>query len=157
MTRHIDRRTRMMWILAGAAVALIGALVIGVVAQVEDWSRDFTTNSARLDDDHPDPRLKPLLSLLPVTELADRVERAAQELPRWQVLSRDQTSDGVVLRLVRTTRLWRFQDDVVVTIQRREQGTYLTAESRSRVGRGDLGQNPRNLRELLDKLRAAGA
>ena len=147
----------MIWILTGAAVAILGALAIGVIAQVEDWSRDLTTNVAKLDEQHRDPRLKPLASHLPAAELAARVEAAASELPRWRLLSRDQTTDGIVLRFVRTTRLWRFQDDVVVSIQSREQGTLLNAESRSRVGRGDLGQNPRNLRELLDKLRAAGA
>jgi uncharacterized protein (DUF1499 family) len=58
-----------------------------------------------------------------------------------------------VADLVRTTRLFRFQDDVSLTIVRSDHSTGITAMSRSRVGVGDLGQNPRNIREILNALR----
>jgi uncharacterized protein (DUF1499 family) len=49
----------------------------------------------------------------------------------------------------------KYRDDIRVQIEPAAEGTRLSAESRSRVGKGDLGQNPRNLRELLDKVRPA--
>jgi len=51
--------------------------------------------------------------------------------------------------LVRTTRLMRYKDDVMVTLKRVGNETSVDVFSRSRVGKGDLGQNPRNIRELL--------
>jgi uncharacterized protein (DUF1499 family) len=55
--------------------------------------------------------------------------------------------------LVRRTRLFRFADDVRVGCSGRQDGGGETAratfESASRLGRYDLGQNGRNLRELL--------
>ncbi|MFM9066415.1 MAG: DUF1499 domain-containing protein [Planctomycetota bacterium] len=76
----------------------------------------------------------------------------------------------IVIRLTRSTKLFRFVDDVTVRIepltpdstdaaaapdrQQESPQVRLQAESKSRVGRGDLGQNPRNIRELLDSLRA---
>ena len=43
----------------------------------------------------------------------------------------------------------RYRDDVwVVVTQHDEEKLRASLESRSRLGKGDLGQNPRNLREL---------
>jgi uncharacterized protein (DUF1499 family) len=47
----------------------------------------------------------------------------------------------------------RYKDDIRLSIKPADSGSLLSAESRSRVGRGDLGQNPRNLRELLGAIR----
>ena len=49
--------------------------------------------------------------------------------------------------LVRTTRLG-FRDDVVLTLSQVDSDTVVHAESRSRIGKGDLGQNRRNILEL---------
>lgn len=59
----------------------------------------------------------------------------------------------MTVRLVRATRFWRFEDDVTVKISPAEGGSVVTAQSQSRVGKGDLGQNPRNLIELLGEVR----
>ena len=82
---------------------------------------------------------------------------AAGKLPRWELVERRETDGGVKLHFIRTTRLWKFKDDIRVNIAPAQPigGSLLTAESRSRVGKGDLGQNPRNLRELLEAVRRA--
>jgi uncharacterized protein (DUF1499 family) len=59
------------------------------------------------------------------------------------------------LHFVRTTPLMRYKDDIRVRIVPAASGSRVSAESRSRIGRGDLGQNPRNLRELLAAVRGA--
>lgn len=78
--------------------------------------------------------------------LASAVEAAIHSLKRWEVES---SSDGAV-RAVRSTRLLKFKDDVNITISGSGEGSsHATFESESRIGKSDLGQNPKNLEELL--------
>ena len=51
-----------------------------------------------------------------------------------------------------TTRLLGFEDDVTVTVEAHGAGSLVNMRSRSRVGRGDFGQNARNIRELQSAL-----
>jgi uncharacterized protein (DUF1499 family) len=135
-----------------------GLLVLGVsfvAVQVEDWSRDLTTNTASTADDAADERLRPVHSKLPPAELAAHVEAATCLLKDWRLQAQNESAGAIELHFVRTTPVLRFRDDIRVTITAADGGSRLTAESRSRVGKGDLGQNHRNLRELLDAVRAA--
>jgi uncharacterized protein (DUF1499 family) len=145
-----------MWFILYVVLGLALAAVLGagliLVAHVEDWSRDLSTNVATTSDDSQDPRLRTIESKLPPGELADVVVAAVQELPRWELIEQSR-EPNVELHFVRTTGLMRFRDDVRVRIEPVGGGSRLSAVSRSRVGKGDLGQNPRNLRELLDKVR----
>ncbi len=81
-------------------------------------------------------------------ELLAAVGWAVQRLPRWTV----ESVDGTDLRAVRTTRLLRFEDDLAVRVTAHEGGARAEFSSASRVGTSDLGQNPRNLRGLLEAL-----
>ena len=83
-------------------------------------------------------------------EFLAAARRAADRLPRWTV--RDAGEEG--LNLVHSTRIFRFKDDVTVRTFREDVTTRSVFESTSRIGKGDFGQNPRNLRELLDALDA---
>jgi len=129
------------------------AVGVGLALHVEDWRRDLTTNWAVTAEDAADVRLRPIEADLPAVELARLVETAAAALPNWRLESRQETGDSIELHFARTTRLLRFADDIRVHIVAGGGGARLTAESRSRVGKGDLGQNPRNLRELLGAVR----
>ena len=149
-----DRAMTILYILLGlVALALVLVLVV-LFAQVEDWSRDLTTNVAVTDENAGDERLRPVHSTLPVEGLANRIEKAARDLPRWTLTERRETEGAIELHFVRSTAVLRFRDDIRVRIEPTgDGGSLLTAESRSRVGKGDLGQNPRNLRELLEAVR----
>jgi uncharacterized protein (DUF1499 family) len=46
-----------------------------------------------------------------------------------------------------------FPDDVRVTISPQAGGARIEVSSASRIGRGDLGQNPRNIKEVLGAVR----
>jgi uncharacterized protein (DUF1499 family) len=133
------------------AVLLVVAGVLMVL--VEDWSRDLTRNSAETSDTAEDPLLRPMLIHRSVAETAELVEHAVHTLERWEMTSREQQGEVHVMRLVRTTPLLRFKDDITVRIERVAEGARVSALSKSRVGKGDLGQNPRNLRELFEALR----
>ncbi len=147
------RRNRMLL----AALALLAFAVVAVAAslvlQVDNWQRDLAINVAETSESATDPRLRPLDVELPPADAAAMVRKATLELPRWQ--AGDIQSDGEIqrLELVRTTPLMRYRDDVRVSVISRDGGARIHVHSQSRVGRGDLGQNPRNIDELLSAVR----
>jgi uncharacterized protein (DUF1499 family) len=115
----------------------------------------LTRNWADTDDPptgHADVR--PLDLPLPPADALARVERAVASLPRWHVEGVDAAAG--TLRATRRTRLWRFTDDVTVHLEPTPGGTRLHARSKSRVGKGDFGQNRRNLLELFAALGREG-
>jgi hypothetical protein len=123
----------------------------------------LTHNHARITADHRDPTLRPIRLDLPPEAAARAAAARLATLRGWEVTdppapAPDGDRGGYVLRATRTTRLWRFVDDI-------ELGFYPAADaggaatdvagaSRSRVGKGDFGQNARNLREALRAIRA---
>jgi uncharacterized protein (DUF1499 family) len=110
--------------------------------------RWFTTNWANTTEPtHTD--LTPLVLPLSPAEAIERVRFVAAGLPSWRVESAD---DGV-LHLTRRTRVFGFVDDVVLRFVPAGPGTLIHAESKSRVGVGDLGQNRRNILELFSAVR----
>lgn len=126
--------------------------VLWILFLVEDWKRDLTTNYATTDATAGDPALRPLDSPLSPEAQSERIVRWVAGKRNWSVASVEpQTSEAAIrLHLVRTTAILRFKDDVhVVLTSTSGGGSILEATSRSRVGKGDLGQNPRNLRELI--------
>ncbi|HET6572810.1 MAG TPA: DUF1499 domain-containing protein [Fimbriiglobus sp.] len=113
--------------------------------------RWFTRNWANTrDPTHPD--LGPLTLPGSLAAAVRRIEAAAGKLPRWHVESADPAAGTV--HLTRRTRLWGFVDDVRLTVTPTADGTRVDAESRSRVGVGDLGQNRRNILELWSAIGA---
>jgi uncharacterized protein (DUF1499 family) len=105
--------------------------------------RWFTKNWANTTaPTHPD--LAPLAVPVGLTDAFALVRKAIATLPRWAVAEQTPTA----LRLTRRTRLWGFTDDVAVTGAAAGDRTLIHAESRSRIGKGDLGQNRRNILEL---------
>lgn len=143
---------------AGFIALVVLLLVIWVVATVDDWSRDLTKNQAATSAEAKRPSLHPIRSQRPPRELADLVIAAANQLAGWEVVKRAHGNEETALHLVRTTRLLRFKDDITVLIRPLPHiqpiGSEITAQSRSRVGKADFGQNPRNLAELMDKIRS---
>lgn len=115
--------------------------------------RGLTTNTAAISADADDPGLRPVELGYSPNEAADRIEAWAKSQSIWNVESKEALPEAVTMHLTRTTRVFRFVDDVNVTIESSDGGSVVTATSQSRVGKGDLGQNPRNLKELIAVLR----
>lgn len=140
-----------LWLLVLLGGLFIFGLVLGLllVWTVDDWSRDFSTNVAESDPQHPDPRMRCIV--LPVDRPAavEQVRQLAESLPGWRESS---PTNDQELHFERTTRWFRFVDDITVRLTAVEDGTRVSVSSRSRIGQGDLGQNPRNIRELLGRL-----
>ena len=125
---------------------------IPILLMIDDWSRDWTTNSATTRPDHDDPTLRSKSSSLSPAEVAEKLSEWVDAQPQWELVSREPVETGFQLTLIHSTRLWRFRDDVTVTIEAGTEGSTINATSQSRIGQGDLGQNPRNLRELLQAI-----
>ncbi|AHY46318.1 Protein of unknown function (DUF1499) [Rubrobacter radiotolerans] len=78
---------------------------------------------------------------------------AVERLPRWSFKKGIVSGEDSGLRFVRRTRVFGFKDDVTARVTALgTEGSRLEARSASRVGKSDLGQNPRNLKELLRAL-----
>lgn len=95
------------------------------------------------------PELQPRRYSASLERVVQAVREALTDLPRWELVGAGQGPGGAELRAVRTTRVWRFKDDVTVKIRRDAGRTLVSVRSRSRVGIIDFGQNSRNIRELL--------
>lgn len=143
-----------------ALLAILIALAAPFVVMafyVEDWSRDLSQNRAHTT---PGGRNEPI-ELRGVT--ASQVAAAAEAMngsDKWRLANEEALPDDSPLpalleqepadthHFVRSTGLMGFKDDVWMVVTEQGNGVVLFAESRSRVGKGDLGQNPRNLDEL---------
>ena len=86
-----------------------------------------------------------------VDETANLIRRWVESKSHWELVSESESGKRPArFHLTRTTAILRFVDDIEVTIEENPDagGSVVSATSRSRVGKGDLGQNPRNLIEL---------
>ena len=117
---------------------------------IKSLLRGLTRNHARLEPSADDPALRPPALASAPADVADEIQSWVASQPRWRLVSRRDDAETVELHLTRTTRVFRFTDDIQVNLSARgDHQTLVNAQSRSRVGKGDLGQNRRNLKELL--------
>jgi uncharacterized protein (DUF1499 family) len=112
-----------------------------VVRLLEQGNRSSVAVTA---DDATDPWLRPHVYPLSPVQTAHAIVDAIDSLPRWGIVA---GRDGVIWATHRT-RLLRFVDDVYLLLLPAHDSTVVFARSASRAGRGDLGQNRRNLGEL---------
>lgn len=112
--------------------------------------RGLTSNRANTrEPTHAD--LVPLVLPVPPAEAVERVKAAVLGLPDWTI-GADPTD--LTLHLTRRTGLLKFVNDVRLEFRPAGPGCLIHAESASRVGIADFGQNRRNILELWDAIRA---
>jgi uncharacterized protein (DUF1499 family) len=88
---------------------------------------------------------------LPFNEVWERVQQEAACMPRWVVTTTDPRTGS--LRAEARTRMWKFVDDVEVTVTLDPHGwTRVDLSSASRVGGADLGTNARRIARFLHRL-----
>ncbi|WP_372898123.1 DUF1499 domain-containing protein [Stieleria sp.] len=154
------------WITLGVALAITVAIIGSVVLRIDDWGRDWTQNRAALDPAAPRPELRPVELDGSVQDAADRIRQWTETNSKWDWVSEEQAGgDRRRIQLTRTTPVMKFVDDIEVELTAHpagqdatsqdatSQSVIVNATSQSRVGKGDLGQNPRNLIELTTALR----
>lgn len=84
-------------------------------------------------------------------EVFDAVLDVAQEM-EWEV--REANADQGLVEAVATVPIFRFRDDVTVTVSKTDGTVGVHVRSRSRVGKSDLGENARRIRKFQGRLAA---
>lgn len=116
-------------------------------SRLKKWKTWLTRNTAATAPFADDPFLHPRCYPKKTAEdLFSALERFTQVNPRWKKVDYRQIQKRI--RFERRTFLG-FVDDVDVYFREGSKGLEVEATSRSRRGKGDFGQNERNLKELL--------
>jgi hypothetical protein len=123
------------------------------VLYIDDWGRDFTANHAEISDLSLDETLQPVTSQRSSEELVLAIKWAGRRIRSWEYIGDAEDDNATMIIFVRTNRILRFKDDITIRVEDRGRERVITGESRSRLGFGDLGRNPRNLRRILNELR----
>ncbi len=132
-------------IFAGVIVALVllaGApFILGLI-----WPRinDVSTGAT---PQYPD--IQPQKFSQPSEKVLDAAVETSKVLG-WDIIETDRNRG--VIEAVATTRLFRFKDDVTITVAREGEATVVNVRSHSRVGKGDLGANARRIRSFQAEL-----
>ena len=106
------------------------------------------------------PELRSRVYYAEVAQAMTAGEQALRRLPGWKQVARDTEND--ILEAEARATVGSFMDDVTVYFFPLGRGqTRVTIRSRSRLGRGDLGQNAAHIRALQgamdDRLNAGAA
>jgi uncharacterized protein (DUF1499 family) len=102
------------------------------------------------DTDEPKSGLEPLLLGQEPGRAFTQVQEAVRHLQRWQIEAVDEAKGTI--QATRRTRWCGFVDDIAIRLEPDGVGTRIHVRSQSRFGWGDLGQNRRNVNELLEVL-----
>jgi uncharacterized protein (DUF1499 family) len=129
-------------------LAVVACVLMGFASRLENWQRDLSSNSAHLVAHSPDPLLRPFQLPMSAQEAEKHVQKRVGQMPRWKLESIERLEGSTVIHFTRRTRVFRFVDDITIQLTEQAGATRVDAKSKSRFGKGDLGQNPRNLREL---------
>ncbi|MFQ5781021.1 MAG: M28 family peptidase, partial [Nitrospiria bacterium] len=108
-------------------------------------------NRAETRRDHPDPALRNRLYGVSNDIVFAAALDLVKTLPRWRLVRHDPAPGHILAE--RRSRLFKFVDDVRIEITETASGeTEVHATSQSRIGKGDFGQNARNIRTFLNAL-----
>jgi uncharacterized protein (DUF1499 family) len=97
--------------------------------------------------------LHPATLAVPPADAYERALRTARAMPTWTVTRADPAAAAI--EAVDTSRLFHFQDDVVIRVRPDGAGSRVDVRSKSRDGQGDLGVNAKRIRAYVDALEAA--
>ncbi len=157
---------RLLAFVVGAALVFVVLLALGIRQNhlpLDDPPGSFVrlyvylnTHVAETIEGSPFPELRPRTYTLAADPLFAKVKDAIKLLPRWEIV--EAAEDARQLHAVVTSSLFRFKDDVTVSVVPQPGGQpVVTARAVSRVGKGDLGTNTRHLLDLYDALEQVGA
>lgn len=132
------------WIILAA---IAGVALLGIVALLKAWPMINIVETGQTPE-YPDiqPRRYPIKR----ERVYDAALHAVNQIPRWTIVSHDEGKGEI--RAEATTRLLRFVDDVRIRIETKDGVAAVNVRSASRVGRGDFGQNERNIRAFFAEL-----
>ncbi len=141
-------------------VIIILALLVGGLASnhlpLRDppgvWVRLSTyvgSNVAETSEQSPFPELRPRRYTLAPEALYSAILEVIQKLG-WQLSLQDRGT--LQIRAVVATPLWRFKDDIQIRVVPDPAGSSVYFQSKSRIGKGDLGANARHILDFYEGL-----
>ncbi|MBX3279328.1 MAG: DUF1499 domain-containing protein [Acidobacteria bacterium] len=133
---------------------LLALIVVGIFIVAPQFPRRFglamTTNTAQTSEAPEFPELKTRVYNAPLPVVFARAAALAAEIPKWAVESQD--AESGVIKVVWTSTLRGFKDDITITIRGEGETTQVDAHSASREGKGDIGMNRHHLKTFLEAL-----
>jgi uncharacterized protein (DUF1499 family) len=134
------------------AVALLATALAGVGIGMLFGIRGawFTQNDVTTGENPAYPELTSHSYRHPPSLVFDAARRAAASIRRWKVVAADDQARELRVE-VRTALFW-FTDDLAVRVETAGEGSRVVIRSRSRVGRGDLGENARHIAALQQEM-----
>ena len=115
----------------------------------------LTRNRSELNHEAGDPDLRPVVISLAPVHAVDWLRDVIAAMPRWNVA--EAYHERGMIHATHKTRVFGFVDDIHIGFEPDTRGSRIEARSQSRLGKGDFGQNDRNLRELTKAIRQAEA
>jgi uncharacterized protein (DUF1499 family) len=96
----------------------------------------------------------PLKERLEPSAAFERVKEVAQGIPTWKITYTDSAKNTV--EAVSTSRLFHFEDDIVIEVRPTPDGqSLIEMRSKSRDGKGDLGVNAKRIHRFFDRVALA--
>ncbi len=127
-------------------LSIVLILVFGF--SVFNWPY-LTENRAETRPDHPDASLQSKICPLSDDACFHLLLALVKGFPHWHIVHHDLALRQIMAE--RKTPVFRFIDDIEIWFTKPGPNTMrLNLRSASRVGKGDLGQNARNIREVLE-------
>ena len=97
------------------------------------------------------PEVQPLMLTSTPQQAFERITIVAQSLPGWEIVQVH--PNRLRLEALVTSRVFQFQDDVVIEVQPVNSGSQIDMRSRSRIGRTDFGANAKRIQEFFALIR----
>jgi len=131
-----------------AILATVGAvLALAIVALLKGWPVINVVETGSTPE-YPDLLPKPYQAKK--DRVFDAALQAVGRMPRWTLVSTQPELGSI--RAEANTMLFRFVDDIVIRVTEQGDGTVVNVRSASRIGRGDFGQNARNIRAFFAEM-----
>ena len=118
----------------------------------ERMKRSLVHNVADTRDSEWYPDLKPRRYEAGLGEVFEAVRRVVEGRERWEVVEASADEREGTVEAEVETKWAGFVDDLSVELSVEADEVVVHARSASRVGKGDLGQNARTIRELFGRL-----
>ena len=130
------------------AAVLVGLTVTGLLVAASVWP---VINEVETGQTPEYPEIQPHYYTTEPQRVFDESMAAVESLEQWKMVRSDPSHWRIEAE--RETDLFGFVDDVTITAEPvTEFVTRVHVRSASRVGKGDFGQNARNIREFYNEL-----
>jgi uncharacterized protein (DUF1499 family) len=129
------------WIIIGIIVFASSPFLLGLI-----WPR---INDIKTGETPQYTDLQPQQFNQPLEKVYDAALASVQAMG---LELREGKRDQGIIEAVATTRIFKFKDDITISLKRDGEATVVNVRSKSRVGKGDLGTNARRIRAFQAEL-----